>query len=130
MSHIQRVRFVTASANKIYGQARQANTQYANKTATTAIQGKVKRQGTTVATFDAALTPIASYLADDLQTSDPGYACDTNDARTVRGFNFSWLIPASAFPSEGWYTVEVKFTDANGVTRLVWSGPAYGTINA
>ncbi|MBM4089561.1 MAG: hypothetical protein FJ276_09050 [Planctomycetes bacterium] len=130
MSHNKRIRFVAGAANKVYGQARQANTQYANTTDTTAIEAKVKRQGTAEPTFDGELTPVSDYLTDHMQTSDPGYSCDTNDARTVRGFNFSWLIPASALPSEGWYTVEVKFTDANGATRLLWSGPAYGTIDA
>lgn len=128
--HQQHVRFVAKAVNKVYGQARLTTTALGNKTSITAINVMVKRQGTAIATLDTTLTPIATYITDSLVTTDPGYSCDTNDARTLRGYNFSWAIPASAFPSEGWYTVEARFTDAGGDTRLLWYGPAFGTIDA
>lgn len=127
---INRINVIAGTDNKILGRAKLSSGSWANTTDTTRIDAKVTRQGVAAATFDAELTPIATYILDALEVTEPNFNQDSNDSRNERGYNFMWLIPASAFPAEGWYTIEVLFTDASGVTKLLWEGPAIGTLSA
>jgi hypothetical protein len=129
-NRINHIEAIAGAALKILGRARLSTGAFANPTDVTQIDAKVKQFGEDTPTFDGSLSPVATYLLDHLATSDPTYTRDTNDDRTQRGYNFLWTIPASAFPAEGWYTVEVMFTDANGVSKLLWQGPAVGTLAA
>jgi hypothetical protein len=114
---------------RLLGRAKLSNGQWANRTDTTAINARIQRFNTTAPTFNGALSPVSTYLLDQLATSDPAWNEDTNDDRNERGYNFQWTIPAASFPSVGWYTVEVKFTDSGGTSTLIWQGQALGSIS-
>ncbi len=124
---VQRFNHVAGTTLALFGRAVVGSGAWATQAAISSITATVKPTAED-ATFSDSLTK-ATVLFDIFQTSDPAWTADTNDARTQRGYNFAWRVPASAFPEPGWYTIEVVFTDTSGyVTKLLFEGAVRGSL--
>lgn len=98
---------------------------YAIPANTTSVRVKVDGDGDIGTTLNADISPLGSSLFTELQTNDPRWPLDVNDDDIERGYNFRYIASGSAFPKQGFYRVEFKFTRTDGtVTKLVYEGPA------
>jgi hypothetical protein len=99
---------------------------YAIPANTNSIHVKIEGDGGIGVTVNnASLTPVGDYLFTELQTSDPRWPIDVNDDDDEHGYNFRYIAQPAAFPKQGHYRVEFKFTHNDGtVTKLAYEGPA------
>jgi len=125
---IIRINHVKGATLKLFAKAYVSSGALATQAAVSAIAATVKKAGET-ASYSGSLSK-ATVIFDNLQTSDPAWTDDVVDARTDRGYNFAWTVPASAFPAAGWYTIEVALTDSGGgVTKVVFEGAVRGSLS-
>jgi hypothetical protein len=98
---------------------------YAISANTSTIHVRVTGDGDIGQTLDTDLTPIGSYLFTELQLDDPRWPLDVNDDDGEHGYNFKCVVSPVAFPRQGHYRVEFKFTHTDTtVTKLAYEGPA------
>lgn len=91
---------------------------------TSAIQVRVVGDGAIGETLNTALTPVSTYVFATLQTADSRWPLDVNDDDDEQGYNFRYVAPPTAFPSQGHYRVEFKITHTDeSVTKIVFEGP-------
>lgn len=88
----------------------------------TAANCTVKRydDGDNTETYNAAMT-ISSVISDTLAT-------DNTWDEDGTGYNFSFTVPATAFPANDHYQVEFAFTTSGGTIRLIYRGTAVSSF--
>lgn len=116
---------IAGSSVAFLARHRHVDGTYAIPDNTSAIQVRVDGDGNIGKTLDGALAPVGSYLFTELQIADPRWPLDANDDDDEHGYNFRYVAPPAAFPRQGHYRVEFKFTHTDGtVTKLIYEGPA------
>lgn len=128
LANLQRIRGIEGQSLRLFGRVAKADGTWGDTTNVTGIAAKTKKTGQD-ATEDNLTAQIATLMFDELQTSDPAWEDDVNDARIERGYNFAWTVPAANFASDGWYVIEIAFTFSGGeVTKLLFEGPVRGAL--
>jgi len=99
---------------------------YAIPANTESISVKVTTEAGVVA-YEGDIDPTAPNLWTELQTADSRWPIDANEGDDA-GYNFVWISPLDAFPTQGHYRVEFTFTHTDEtVTKLVYEGAARST---